>query len=275
MKRTTYVMIGMLVAGLVLVCGIIFSLSRYSVAWEETFWKIGGDLHTVQLPPCRVLKLSGPATVWEQKREGVVECKRAFSFQRLPLDIAGGDSLQGGFCYACDMDPFISVTSVGDTLSIAFDFPEEKVDKRFRDEAWIKLSSYRMALRLPVGVQEVLVDVEGMETTFWGVYCDTLSFRVRDSAKLEDCCITSLSAQAQSLYFNSGEVRDLHLNLDEISTWHVDVDSFRVDTEHLSGSDVHHNTLQKGECRQLIWTPLKEGAALDVRMQQAGKIELE
>lgn len=274
MKRTTYIMIGMLMAGLVLVCGIVFYLSRYTVAWEDTFWEIGGSRKTVQLPPCRVVKLTEPTPVWRQKREGIVECERSFSFREVPLTVTSGDSLQGTLSYAGDMESLMSITSVGDTLSIAFNFPEDKLEERFREENWIKLRSAGMALELPAGVQSVLVDVESMETTFKGVCRDTFFFRVRDLARVEDCHIPSLAAQARTLRLHSGEVHDLHLNLDKISDWRVDVDSFRIGTEYLSGSGTHRNVLQKGECRQVIWTPLDEDAALDVRMRQAGKIEL-
>ena len=92
--------------------------------------------------------------------------------------------------------------------------------------------------------------------------------------RLEDCHVTALAAQAQSLHFNSGTVRNLYLNLDEIADWDVNTGSFHIDTEHLSGSRYHRCLLQKNECRRVFWTPLKDDASLSVELKQAVKIEV-
>lgn len=272
MKRTTYIMIGMLMAGVAAICGVVFYMSL-GPTWEDSFMEIGGSRKTVQLPSCRVVKLEAPVT-WKQKRAGIVEAERAYSFRQVPLTVTSGDSLKGSLSYAGDMDSFMSITAEGDTLSILFKFPEDRLEERFRDVKWLKLHSEEMVLALPAGVQTVLVGTESMETTFKNLRCDTLLFCVEDLARVEECHITSLSAQARTLRFHSGEVRDLHLNLDEISDWRVNVDSFRIDTEHLSGCYRHSNSLQKGECRQVLWTPLTEDALLQVTMP-AGRIELD
>ena len=274
MKRTTYIMIGMLIAGLSVVCGGILYISCHSAPWEDTFMEIGGTRKTMQLPSCRVVKFTQPPLVWRQKSKGIIEAERMFSFRGVPLTVTSGDSLQGSLSYAGDMEAFMSMTSVGDTLLVTFDIPNDKLEKRFQNDTWIKVRSEGMGLQLPADVQAVVVDVEGMETSFKGFCCDTLSFRVRDLAWVENCRVTSLAAQAETLRFNSGEVRNLYLDLDEISDWNVDTDSFRIDTEHLSGSRHHRCLLQKNECRRVFWTPLKNDASLNMELKQAVKIEV-
>ena len=173
-----------------------------------------------------------------------------------------------------DMEAFMSMTSVGDTLLVTFDFPEDKLEQHLQNDIWIRVRSEGMELRLPAEVQAVVVDVEDMEANFYGLRCDTLSFRTRYLARLEDCHVTALAAQAQSLHFNSGTVRNLYLNLDEIADWDVNTGSFHIDTEHLSGSRYHRCLLQKNECRRVFWTPLKDDASLSVELKQAVKIEV-
>lgn len=274
MKRTTYIMIGMLLAGLAMVCGIIFYAASGRTLWEDTFMVIGGERKTVQLPPsCRVVKLMQPPVAWKQKKEGQVEAERIFSFREVPLEVTQADSLPGSLSYAGGMDDFMSITTAGDTLLVVFSIPDEKLEPRFRNSTWIKLRSEGgMALRLPTGVQEVLVDMEGMETSFSGLDRDTLAFQVRDLVQLEHCRVERLSAQAQTLRFRSGTVRDLYLNLDQIWHWKVNVDSFHIDTEHLSGSRKYRNSVQAGECRRMRWTPTGDNASLSVEMKQAGEI---
>lgn len=158
--------------------------------------------------------------------------------------------------------------------TVTFDFPEDKLEQHLQNDIWIRVRSEGMELRLPAEVQAVVVDVEDMETNFYGLRCDTLSFRTRYLARLEDCHVTALAAQAQSLHLNSGTVRNLYLNLDEIADWDVNTGSFHIDTEHLSGSRYHRCLLQKNECRRVFWTPLKDDASLSVELKQAVKIEV-
>ena len=266
---------GMLVTGVAMVCGLMFYVVDRNVTQKDNFMEIGGERKTVQLPSCRVLKLTQPPVVWKQKKEGIVEAERMFSFGEVPLEVTAGDSLQqGSFSYAGDMEAFMSMTSVGDTLFVTFDFPEDKLEQHLQNDIWIRVRSEGMELRLPAEVQAVVVDVEDMEANFYGLRCDTLSFRTRYLARLEDCHVTALAAQAQSLHFNSGTVRNLYLNLDEIADWDVNTGSFHIDTEHLSGSRYHRCLLQKNECRRVFWTPLKDDASLSVELKQAVKIEV-
>lgn len=275
MKRTTYIMIGMLVAGVVMICGWIFFAMGYNGAQKDNFIEIGGERKTVQLPPCKVVKLTQPPIVWKQKKEGIVEAERIFSFENVPLKVIAEDSLQqGSFSYAGDMEAFMKMASVGDTLLVTFDVPNEKIEGLLRNRLWIEARSEEMALKLPASVQTVIVDVEDMETAFCGIRGDRFSFRVRHTAKVEDCEVDSLAAQARSLHFNSGKVLNLRLNLDEIGSWNVNTDSFSIDTEHLSGNRKHHCLLQKNECRRVLWTPLREDASLNVELKQAVKIEV-
>ena len=164
MKRTTYIMIGMLVTGVAMVCGLMFYVVDRNVTQKDNFMEIGGERKTVQLPSCRVLKLTQPPVVWKQKKEGIVEAERMFSFGEVPLEVTAGDSLQqGSFSYAGDMEAFMSMTSVGDTLLVTFDFPEDKLEQHLQNDIWIRVRSEGMELRLPAEVQAVVVDVEDME----------------------------------------------------------------------------------------------------------------
>ncbi len=276
MKRTTYIIFGVMLAGLLVMSGIMFYISLYTTEWEDTFMEIKGERQTVALPPCKVVKLTQPReTVMLKMRRETISTNRIVSFRKAPLTVFPVDSRQGSLSLASDMASFMSVVSVGDTALITFDIPVEKLEKRFRDTHWLKVKSERMQLSVPADVQAVWVDIYGMETEFRDFCCDTLSFRVADKAMVKDCRIASLDARAQTLRLNSGETRDLFLNLDDVADWRVNVDSFRIDTEYLTGSKKHRNNLQKGECRQVVWTPQDDGASLDVVLHQAVKIKMD
>lgn len=274
MKRTTYIMAGTLLAGLVMMCGIIFYVSKLGTSWEEAILEIGGSPKTVQLQPCKVVQLSMTKAEYKKIKAGHYEVDGMVAFSEVPLTVCADTISSGSFSYAAEMEQFVSIQTVGDTLHIAFSFPDDKLDEKYRNQNWLKVRSSAMILALPAGVQQVVSDIESMETTFSNIHCDTLSFHVRNLANVEDCRIASLNAQAQTLRFMSGEVKDLYLNLDEISDWRVNTETFKIDTEHLSGSDSHYYSLQQDECRQVLWTPLKEDATLNMKLNQAVKIEV-
>ena len=54
MKRTTYIMIGMLVTGVAMVCGLMFYVVDRNVTLKDNFMEIGGERKTVRLPSCWV-----------------------------------------------------------------------------------------------------------------------------------------------------------------------------------------------------------------------------
>lgn len=274
MKRTTYILSAMMLAGLLIMGGLLFYIASYTTEWEEPLMEVRGEQQVLVLPPCKVVKLTQPPVIWKQKREGVMETERFTSFRNVPLSVSPTDSLQGSLSLAGDMTSFVSITAVGDTACITFDFPTEKLESRFQNVSWLLIKSERMGLKIPASVQTVVVNMEDMETDFRDFRCDTLSFRALNTAKVENCRIISLSAQAQTLRFHSGEVENLYLNLDGISDWNVKVDSFHIDTEHLTGSRGHSNVLQKGECRQVLWTPQNEAASLNVTIRQAARIKV-
>ena len=62
MKRTTYIMIGMLVTGVAMVCGLMFYVVDRNVTQKDNFMEIGGERKTVQLPSCRSPRPAPPSS---------------------------------------------------------------------------------------------------------------------------------------------------------------------------------------------------------------------
>lgn len=267
MKRTTYILIGMLIAGLVLISGTIFYMSSVGTTWEDSLLEIGGEQKTVQLPECRVVQLSINVDNGENGRSVV--------FQDAPLLVQPANGVTGSFTCAADMASHLSMKTDGDTLNIVFDFSNEGQDEKFKDTRWVKIRTAEMKLNIPETVEEVSSTIYDMETTFKGFRRDTLSFSTNGATTVVDCHISSLSAHADNLKFYSGEVRDLYLDLDGIHNWTVAAELFHIDTEHLTGSYDHYNTLQKGECRQVLWTPKRKDATLNLKLVEATRIEIE
>lgn len=273
MKRTTYIIVGMLLAGLLIMCGSMFYMATISIGWKDSIMTIGGEPKTISLPPCHTIRLSALENV-TRVRKGVSEIEQAIFMGEVPLTVTSGDSTGGSLTMAADMEQFVRLNVASDTLQVVFDFSKEKQKERFRDKKILNIASSNMILVLPAEVQNIISVAKGMNVTFDNLCCDSLSFNVSDAAQIENSRITSLNARAGSLYFKSGMVDNLYLNLDRVYNWKVNTDSFHIDTEHLTASKEQWCNLQEGECRRLLWTPLTSKASLNMKLKQAVKIEV-
>ena len=250
MKRTTYIIIGMLFAGAILVIGTLTSIFSTGITWEESFLDIKGERTSKQMPECRVVHLMSKVEAKDLE-------ERYVSFDQTTLKIGPTDSL-----------------TAGDTLQIYFSFPTDKLAPQYQKMKWLRVRSEAIQMNIPQGVEEIISENYNMHTQFADLSRDSLAFKTQGTTIINDCQIKSLSAKAPTLHFQSGQVDSLYLNLDFITEWTVDSDSFHIDTEHLSGSYEPNCYLQKNECRQVLWTPLSGKAQLHIKLKEKARINV-
>lgn len=271
MKRTTYIIFGMLLAGLVGMCGWIFYISTQGISRGDSFLEITGGAKTVQLPECKVVLLVADRDVIGTRDNGAGDI-RMVGFNNAPLKVCPAETAQATFTYASGMDKHMKIEPKGDTLCIRFSFANDKLDKQQQDLYWLNLHSQEMILALPANVQRVVSNLESQTTTFKGFDSDTLSFSMNGRVDMENCRFRALHVRKGNLNFNSGDVKNLHLNLDDINNWNINTESFHIDTEYLYASGHCRCTLEEKECRQVIWIPQSKGASLNIELKEAAKV---
>lgn len=267
MKRTTYIIIGMLFAGAILVIGTLTSIFSTGITWEESFLDIKGERTSRQMPECRVVHM-----MWKVEAQDLG--KRHVSFDQTTLKIGTTDSLTGSLTYSSELNNYMEWKTVGDTLQIYFSFPTDKLAPQYQKMKWLRVRSEAIQMNIPQGVEEIISESYNMHTQFADLSRDSLAFKTQGTTIINDCQIKSLSAKAPALFFQSGQVDNLYLNLDLVREWTVDTDSFHIDTEHLSGSYEPNCYLQKNECRQVLWTPLSEKAELQIKLKEKARINI-
>jgi len=272
MKRTTYIIFGMLLAGLVVVCGSIIYTSTQVTGWDNVAMNINGEVKTVELPECKVVKLLAARRIMTKKDDKEVTGIGMVAFVDVPLKVRQAESASGTFTYASEMDEYMTMNQAGDTLRIVFDFPQDKLQEKFKDLYWLNLRSVEMTLALPEGVQTLHADLEAQNVTVEGFNRDSLSLIVRNYAILNDCRFNTLTVQKGAWLFNSGSVDNLHLYLDGIRSWNVNASSFQVDTEYLYAHGNPRCSMEKGECRQVVWIPQSDKASLNIALKQAARV---
>lgn len=267
MKRTTYIIIGMLFAGAILVIGTLTSIFSTGITWEESFLDIKGERTSKQMPECRVVHLMSKVEAKDLE-------ERYVSFDQTTLKIGPTDSLTGSLTYTSELNNYMEWKTAGDTLQIYFSFPTDKLAPQYQKMKWLRVRSEAIQMNIPQGVEEIISESNYMHTQFADLSCDSLAFSTLGTATIDNCQIRSLSAKAPTLLFQSGQVDNLYLNLDLIREWTVDTDSFHIGTEHISGSYESDCYLQKNECRQVIWTPLSEKAELNIKLKEKARINI-
>lgn len=267
MKRTTYIIIGMLFAGAILVIGTLTSIFSTGITWEESFLDIKGERTSKQMPECRVVHLMSKVEAKDLE-------ERYVSFDQTTLKIGPTDSLTGSLTYTSELNNYMKWKTAGDTLQIYFSFPTDKLAPQYQKMKWLRVRSEAIQMNIPQRVEEIISENYNMHTQFADLSRDSLAFKTQGTTIINDCQIKSLSAKAPTLHFQSGQVDSLYLNLDFITEWTVDSDSFHIDTEHLSGSYEPNCYLQKNECRQVLWTPLSEKAELNIKLKEKARINV-
>lgn len=278
MKRTTYIILGMLLAGLVVICGGVFYSSMNTMKWEDLIVNVEGEMKTVQLPRCKVVKLVQNRRLIRKNdpMDGSINVLRNTSFNNVPLTIRPTADATASFTYASDMDKYMTVNAVGDTLRIVFDFwGNEEIEKKMAHLYYLNIRSAAMTLALPDGVQKVASNLGCDKTVLEDFDRDTLSFDISDRVEVENCRINALYVHSGNINFGTGEVKDLHLYLDNIRSWNVNSETFHIDTEYLYASRNKRCTLEKGEARQVIWKPLSEKASLNMELKEAARVVVE
>lgn len=267
MKRTTYIIIGMLFAGAILVIGTLTSIFSTGITWEESFLDIKGERTSKQMPECRVVHLMSKVEAKDLE-------ERYVSFDQTTLKIGPTDSLTGSLTYTSELNNYMEWKTAGDTLQIYFSFPTDKLAPQYQKMKWLRVRSEAIQMNIPQGVEEIISENYNMHTQFADLSRDSLAFKTQGTTIINDCQIKSLSAKAPTLHFQSGQVDNLYLNLDLVREWTVDTDSFHIDTEHLSGSYEPNYYLQKNECRQVLWTPLSGKAQLHIKLKEKARINV-
>lgn len=260
MKRTTYIMMGVVVAGMVIILASMYYLASQSDPQRDTL-AIEGNLKTVDLPACPVVKFNLDYS----------EATWAAVFKDCSLQVAPSKKAQGGMSYPEEWEAYMNWDVKGDTLLITLNPSLNKVaEGSYR---YLKVQSDPILLFLPPATSTFINNLAGFNTVVSGMQCDTLSLSARSSTiQLKECFVRSLTAEGRHLDFESGSVDNLYLDLDRTKGWNVNTESFHIDTEYLTARGTCHNNLLKGECRQVVWLPKGEKAKLELTLHEPGRV---
>ena len=255
MKRTTYIILGVLLALLAGMSATIIYWGTHSGSASDMTVRLEGEERMRPLPACKVIRFQMDKTLY--KYDGRDDFTYYFTLNNAHLIVTPADTATGSFSYAADMEEFMSFKAHGDTLDVVFSFPPEELQKRMPEGKivpYLILQTSPFSLRLPESVEclngEVLYAVELQD-----LQRDSLAIDFSDSPAtvfVQNSRFRALSVLARQLDLVSGSVDHLYLNLDELCSFEVKTDSFRIDTEYLSGSKTVDCQVNPQECRRIL-----------------------
>ena len=277
MKRTTYVILGVLLALLAGMSATIIYWGTHSGSVSDMTVRLEGEEQVRPLPACKVIRFRMDRML--HKQDGNDELNYYLSVNNIRLKVTSADTVAGSLFYVADIEEFMDFQSQGDTLDIVFSFPPEKLKKKMphgKIPSYFNLQAEPLELRLPESVEylkgEVFDVVELQDLQRDSLFIDF--FDGPAMVSVQNSHFRALSALSRQLCLNSGSVDRLYLNLDGLYSFKVETDSFRIDTEYLSGSRNVDFQADPQECRRILWNPLSKNAKLNLKMKNPSEILL-
>jgi len=277
MKRTTYIILGVLLALLAGMSATIIYWGTHSGSASDMAVRLEGEERMRPLPACKVIRFRMDRML--HKQGGNDELNYYLAVNNIRLKVTSADTAAGSFFYVADIEEFMNFQSQGDTLDIVFSFPPEKLKKKMpqgKIPSYFNLQAEPLELRLPESVEylkgEVFDVVELQDLQRDSLFIDF--FDGPAMVSVQNSHFRALSALSRQLCLNSGSVDRLYLNLDGLYSFKVETDSFRIDTEYLSGSRNVDFQADPQECRRILWNPLSENAKLNLKMKNPSEILL-
>lgn len=277
MKRTTYVILGVLLALLAGMSATIIYWGTHSGSASDMTVRLEGEERMRPLPACKVIRFRMDRML--HKQGGNDELNYYLAVNNIRLKVTSAETATGSFFYVADIEEFMNFQSQGDTLDIVFSFPPEKLKKKMpqgKIPSYFNLQAEPLELRLPESVEYLKGEVFDV-VELQDLQRDSLAIDFSDGPAtvfVQNSHFRALSALSRQLCLNSGSVDHLYLNLDELYSFEVKTDSFRIDTEYLSGSKNVDFQADPQECRRILWNPLSEKAKLNLKMKNPSEILL-
>ena len=267
MKRTTYILIGLFIAGLIVLVGgvlVIFHTGRPYGSYDIV---LGGEQVTKEFPPCKVIWLT----------QSVLE-KEGYTVWMMNscLEVLPSEGKKNVFSCPKEVNDYLTMKGIGDTLKITLDYPMDKLSEKIEEQKYVYMTIGEWQMQLPSGVETIISDIRNQKLVLKNLSKDSLSIDVSGSATVEDCDLKALNVLRCGNHLNllSGNIRDLYLYLDHIDGWNVDPKTCHIDTEYLTGYNANVQ-LEKGECKRMFWIPTKEDAKLYVTLNERSCITME
>ncbi|MBO5795179.1 MAG: hypothetical protein J6R28_00795 [Bacteroides sp.] len=273
MKKTTKIIIGLLVGMPLLIVTFIFLFTRVLMqpTPNRNFDLRSGNSVTIELPVCKAIEFKS-GVEYKKVSEGRYQAIDQFFFnEHGNVYLTSTTDAQGKFTISEKLKPFTEISMQGDTCVITFAFPREKCPEQFCEAPFLHVASGDMHLTLP---KDVVYIADHLLNLFscQGLSHERLTFNANARIDIFDSNIDTLNVQSSRLLqLRSGHVKHLFVDADKVN-WQQSYNVAFVDVEHISGTrDVRRHVTS--DSNRIVWEPKSDHARLELVL--AGPMEVE
>lgn len=262
MKRTTYILIGLLIAGLGTILTTVIVISMMGEVRSGSDVSFGGEQQEMSLNGVRAVKIF--------ISQAEVRAPKRILISGEMLITPASESSKESISYP--KNEHVKIKQKEDTLLIELDFNAYSIPEKLQHKDYIFADGLNMHLTAD-SITGFVSNARGLALNFKELKSDSLSMKVgRQEVVLNSCRFRSfdISGRQFNIRANDSEIDNFYLNLDGVRNWKFN--NTKTDTQYLSGSGRHTDDLQKGECRRVVWTPLKEDAQLKMNIREKAEI---
>ncbi len=253
---TTYILIGLFVAGLCVLVGGMFMIFCLGRPYISNQLNLQGEQITKEVPACRV--------VWLTQTRLYTPERNVWLANSL-LEVQ--PSKEGKNLFSCSkkVNDYLKMTVMGDTLKILLDYSLDQLPQEFKKSKFMGMNIGDMRLDMTQDVECIINDINSQNIGFKHLEKDSLSIDTSNSIVVDSCDFAALQVirSGGNVDFQSGTINNLYLNLGMMGNWSVNVEKCHIGTEYLTAHYANVQ-LQKGECERMIWIPEKNDSKLNV-----------
>lgn len=261
MKRTTYILMGLFVSGLLAIVAFFILMRMSEQPRKHNSLSVGGEPVEMNMNGIRFVKtvVCRPDTKVHIYMDGEV---------RLAPSAAVGERK-----VVYPKSEYLKVNRTNDTLLITFDFTAVDIPEDTHTWGYMSVNGVDMQIYADSLVGLHCQANDGLRLKLKNMELDSLSVSASEGVWLDSCRFRSLAVERVTRFVaKNSRIANLRLNLDGINRWSVK--NCEIDTEYLRGSGNRHNDLQVGECRRVVWTPTAEDARLQVTLHENAEVIL-
>lgn len=260
MKRTTYILIGLLVLGLLLV-PFIFTKQKE----PKTVFPIDGERAEIQMAGIRHIRII-------EKREKN-DNKNIEVFGKLIVEASPSSGVN---VISYPKSDFLKVTQEGDHLLVEVDLDNESISqmtKKVEDGHRLILNTLNMKLKADSTLVSIDNRTSGITVNLKKISLDSLYLYNEgfQEISLDSCRFRSLDVKGNYVHLNANWVNTTNYYLDLDTYIGGEFTQFFVDNLYLTGERSHKYRPQFN-CKRIFWNPKARDAELELTLYQKSEI---
>jgi len=261
MKRTTYILLGVLILGALGIISSIAYIGTHGADKSPYEILIKGQAKTVSLHNSRKI-------VFEQ------ECDSDLSIlvnSKVEITQAK-ENEKASITYPEGWDEYLTVVPTDTAIIVKIKINKDSKDhdkwhyREFTSEKPIKIILPQMA--------SVIANNISMELDINNYNAESLTVFSAHQVTFNQVNVTDLKIIGDGFQMKSGSAKNLYVNIGE-GSWAVTPGKFAVDTEYLTGGTESTDLeLNKGECNKIVYTPTDKESSMSIKINQPAVITM-